>query len=48
MLPAPMAVMGLWLLLSAGLAWWVVLTADDRREAGGFVHRLLNWGAASS
>ena len=43
LLPAPPAVLAIWFVVTAGLAWWVVLTADDRRETGSLLLRLLYW-----
>jgi O-antigen/teichoic acid export membrane protein len=43
MLPAPPAVLALWIAATAAIAWWVALTAEDRREGGVLVRRLLYW-----
>ena len=43
MLPAEPAVLLIWVLLTATIAWWVALTTQDRRELGAFLHRLLYW-----
>ena len=34
MLPAPPAVLAIWIAATAAIAWWVTLTAEDRRELG--------------
>lgn len=41
MLPAEPAVLAIWVAVTAAIAWWVVLTVEDRRELGAFLHRLL-------
>jgi O-antigen/teichoic acid export membrane protein len=43
MLPAEPAVLATWIVLTAAIAWRVVLTKEDRRELGGFLRRLLYW-----
>jgi len=34
MLPAEPAVLAIWIVVTAAMAWWVVLTEEDRRELG--------------
>ena len=41
--PAPPALLAVWLLLTAGIAWGVVLTAQDRQEGKTAMRRLLYW-----
>jgi O-antigen/teichoic acid export membrane protein len=43
MLPAPPAVLALWIVGTAAIAWWVALTAEDRRELGSGLRRLVYW-----
>ncbi len=40
-LPAEPAALALWVAATAAIAWWAVLTMEDRREFGGFLRRLL-------
>jgi hypothetical protein len=41
MLPAPPAVLALWIVATAAVAWWVGLTAEDRQTGGVFLRRLI-------
>ena len=41
MLPAPPAVLAAWVVVTAAMAWWVVLTAEDRQVGEGLVRKLL-------
>jgi|HubBroStandDraft_6_1064221.scaffolds.fasta_scaffold32355_4 O-antigen/teichoic acid export membrane protein len=41
MLPADPAVLALWAAATAAIAWWAVLTTEDRREFGRVLRRLL-------
>jgi O-antigen/teichoic acid export membrane protein len=41
MVPAPPALLALWVALTLAIAWWLALTADDRREVNGVLRRLL-------
>jgi O-antigen/teichoic acid export membrane protein len=43
MLPAEPAVLAIWAVVTAAIAWWVVLTPEDRREFRAFLLRLLYW-----
>jgi O-antigen/teichoic acid export membrane protein len=43
MLPAPPAVIALWIVSTAAIAWWIALTSEDRREVGVLLRRLLYW-----
>jgi O-antigen/teichoic acid export membrane protein len=43
MLPADPAVLAAWAAATAAIAWWVVLTAEDRRDFRVFLLRLLYW-----
>ena len=43
MLPAEPAVLAIWIVVTAAMAWWVVLTQDDRRELGATLLRAFNW-----
>ncbi len=43
MLPAEPAVLALWIVATTAIAWWVALTAEDRREGGVLLRRLLYW-----
>jgi O-antigen/teichoic acid export membrane protein len=43
MLPAPPAVIALWVVSTAAIAWWVALMSEDRREVGVLLRRLLYW-----
>jgi O-antigen/teichoic acid export membrane protein len=42
MLPAPPAVLALWIVATAAIAWWVVLTAEDRQTGGVILRKLLH------
>jgi O-antigen/teichoic acid export membrane protein len=48
MLPAQPAILALWVLATVVVGWWVVLTADDRREAEATLRRLLYWRTEST
>jgi O-antigen/teichoic acid export membrane protein len=41
LLPAEPAALALWGAVTAAIAWWAVLTLEDRRQFGGFLRRLL-------
>jgi O-antigen/teichoic acid export membrane protein len=41
MLPAPPAVLALWIVATLAIAWWVGLTEEDRETGGVLVRRLL-------
>ena len=41
LLPAPPAILATWIASTAAIAWWVALTAEDRREVGRLLHRLV-------
>jgi len=43
MLPAEPAILAIWAVLTLALAWWVGLSADDRRLGKASVMRLLFW-----
>jgi O-antigen/teichoic acid export membrane protein len=43
MLPAPPAVLALWIVATAAIAWWVALTAGDRGELRAGLLRLVYW-----
>src|SRR5580704_3956196 len=43
MLPAEPAVLAIWIVVTAAMAWWVVLTVEDRRELGGTLLRVFSW-----
>ncbi len=43
MLPAPPAVLAIWVVVTVAMAWWIVLTATDRHEGGVVLRRLLYW-----
>ena len=43
MLPAEPGVLSIWAVVTATIAWWIVLTTEDRRELRAFLHRLLYW-----
>jgi O-antigen/teichoic acid export membrane protein len=43
MLPAPPAVLALWVVSTAAIAWWIALMSEDRREVGILLRRLLYW-----
>jgi O-antigen/teichoic acid export membrane protein len=43
MLPAEPAVLAIWIVVTAAMAWWVVLTEEDRRELGATLLRALYW-----
>jgi O-antigen/teichoic acid export membrane protein len=43
MLPAQPAILAIWAIITAAIAWWMVLTAEDRRELKIALHRLLYW-----
>jgi O-antigen/teichoic acid export membrane protein len=43
MLPAEPAVLAIWIVVTAAMAWWVVLTVEDRRELGGTLLRAFSW-----
>ena len=43
MLPANPAVLAIWAMVTVAVAWWVVLTRDDRRELGAIWLRLVYW-----
>jgi O-antigen/teichoic acid export membrane protein len=40
MLPAQPAILAAWVALTVSVGWWVVLTAQDRRDFGAVLHRL--------
>jgi O-antigen/teichoic acid export membrane protein len=42
MLPAPPAVLALWILATLTVAWWVALTEDDRQTGGAFLRKFLH------
>ena len=44
MVPAPPAILALWFVATLAIAWWVVLTAEDRNAGGLLVRRLLYRG----
>ena len=48
MLPAQPVILAIWVLSTAVIGWWVVLTAADREEAGTVVRRLLYWRTEST
>jgi O-antigen/teichoic acid export membrane protein len=48
MLPAPPAVLALWIAATAAIAWWVALTTEDRGELRAGLHRLVYWRPARS
>jgi O-antigen/teichoic acid export membrane protein len=41
MLPAPPAVLAVWIVATAAIAWWVVLTAEDRQTGGLLLRKVL-------
>jgi len=41
LLPAEPAALALWAAATASIAWWAVLTMQDRQEFGAFLRRLL-------
>ncbi len=41
--PAPPALLAVWVLLTTGIAWGIVLTAQDRQEGKTAMRRLLYW-----
>jgi hypothetical protein len=43
MLPAEPAILAVWAALTLALAWWVGLTAEDRRLGEAAVTRLFYW-----
>jgi O-antigen/teichoic acid export membrane protein len=43
MLPAEPAVLAIWIVVTVAMAWWVVLTEDDRRELGATLLRAFSW-----
>ena len=43
MLPAPPAVLALWIVATAAIAWWVALTAEDRGDLRAGLLRLTHW-----
>jgi hypothetical protein len=43
MLPAEPAVLVIWIAVTAAMAWWVVLTEEDRRELGATLLRAFSW-----
>jgi O-antigen/teichoic acid export membrane protein len=43
MLPAEPAVLAIWIVVTTAMAWWVVLTVEDRRELGGTLLRAFSW-----
>jgi O-antigen/teichoic acid export membrane protein len=43
MLPADPALLAIWVGVTAAIAWWVVLTPEDRREFRAFALRLIYW-----
>jgi O-antigen/teichoic acid export membrane protein len=43
MLPAQPAILATWAALTALIAWRVALTGEDRRDAEGYLRRLLDW-----
>ena len=43
MLPVNPAMLAIWAVVTAAIAWWVVLTKEDRRELGAGLFRLLYW-----
>jgi O-antigen/teichoic acid export membrane protein len=43
MLPAEPAVLAIWIVVTVAMAWWVVLTVEDRRELGGTLLRAFSW-----
>jgi O-antigen/teichoic acid export membrane protein len=45
MLPAEPGVLSIWAVVTATIAWWIVLTTEDRRQLRAFLHRLLYWRA---
>jgi O-antigen/teichoic acid export membrane protein len=42
MLPVQPVLLAIWILVTLAIAWWVVLTAADRKEMGTILHRLIN------
>jgi hypothetical protein len=40
-LPAPPAILAIWVVSTVSIAWWIALTADDRQVAVAAVRRLL-------
>jgi O-antigen/teichoic acid export membrane protein len=42
-LPAPPAVLAIWIIATAAIAWWVTLTAEDRGELRAAMQRLIYW-----
>ncbi len=46
MLPAEPAVLAIWIVVTAAMAWWVVLTVEDRRELGATLLRAFSWRTA--
>jgi hypothetical protein len=40
MLPAPPAILAICVILTIAIAWWISLTAQDRRDFGAVLHRL--------
>ncbi len=43
MVPAEPAVLAIWIVVTAAMAWWVVLTEEDRRELGATLLRAFYW-----
>jgi O-antigen/teichoic acid export membrane protein len=43
MLPAVPGLIAIWVAATAAIAWWVALTAEDRRELGAALLRLVYW-----
>jgi hypothetical protein len=43
MIPAQPGILASWILVTAVIAWRVVLTAADRQEFGSFLRRLIYW-----
>lgn len=43
LLPAQPAILAIWIVATVSIAWWVALTAEDRREVGVSLRRLLYW-----
>ena len=41
MLPAPPAILAICIILTIAIAWWVSLTAQDRRDFGAVLHRAI-------
>jgi hypothetical protein len=40
MLPAQPWILAIWAIITAAIAWWLVLTAQDRQEVKIALHRL--------